>query len=326
MSNRYSLAWLALAMSVIWPHVAAASEAVARDVVVYGGTPGGVMAAIAAGEGASVALLEQTRHVGGMSTSGLNRDEGEHMHREETFGGLCDQFIKTASSESGFRHSGRGAYVWQSNIAERVMLRMLEDAKVEIRYEQRIDSVARDGNRIKSLTVVGGQPYRGKIFIDATYEGDLLAKAGVSFVTGRESRDEFDEPLAGVIYPDKPVEVSAYDEEGKLLFGVMPGAPPQAGSASEHPTPYNIRLNLTAREENRVPITKPDNFDPRQHELLARCIEAGLIKGLGQIFGFYGMPGGKVECNNRQFSIVSMSIPGTNALVRSNVRATRSDP
>ena len=91
----------------------------------------------------------------------------------------------------------------------------------------------------------------------------------------------------------------------------MPGKPPVAGSASEVPICYNVRLNLTTDEANRVPIEKPSSYDPMQHELLARALEAGLLKNLTSIIGIYPMgESSKRELNNRQFSIVSMSIPG----------------
>lgn len=279
------------------------------DVIVYGATPGGITAAIAAQrEGASVILLEPTRHVGGMATSGLNRDEAEHMARDETFGGLADAFFTTAALRSGQRPKA-WAKVWQSRFAEQVFLEMLEEAGVTVHYEQAVDTVKKDGPTIVSLTTTDAHVFAGRVFIDASYEGDLLARAEVSYVTGRESRDAFDESRAGVVYPDEAIDVSPVDDDG-LLFGVMHGAPPKPGSASDHLTPYNIRLNLTMRDDNRVEITEPEHYDPAQHELLARCIEVGQFKSVGQILGRYGMPGGKVEGNNRQFSIVSISIPG----------------
>lgn len=280
------------------------------DVVVYGGTPGGITAAIAASrEGQSVILLEPTQHVGGMSTSGLNRDEAEHMVRDATFGGLADRFFTAAALRSGANPRAK-AKVWHSRVAEQVFIEMLEQAGVVVHYEQAVDSVDKRGTTITSLTTTDASVYAGRVFIDASYEGDLLARAGVSYATGRESKAAYDESLAGAVYPDKPIAVSPVNAGGQLLFGVMPGPPPEPGSASAHPTPYNIRLNLTMREDNFVEITRPDNYDASQHELLARCIEAGLFTSVGQILGRYGMPGGKVECNNRQFSIVSMSIPG----------------
>lgn len=280
------------------------------DVIVYGATPGGITAAIAARrEGASVILLEPTRHVGGMSTSGLNRDEAEHMSRDETFGGLANVFFDEAAKRSG-ANLRRKPRVWQSHVAEQVFEQMLEEAGVDVHFDQSVESVVKRAAAITRLTTSRGKVYAGGVFIDASYEGDLLARAGVRYVTGRESRDAFDESLAGIVYTDDPIGVSPLDRDGELLFGVMPGDPPAAGSASAHPTPYNIRLNLTTHKENFVPIRKPKRYDASQYELLARCIEKGLFETVGKIIGRYGMPGGKVECNNRQVSIVSMSIPG----------------
>ena len=286
-------------------------DEVHADVCVYGGTPGGITAAIsAAREGASVVLLEQTRHVGGLTTSGLNRDECNHLDRQ-TLGGLCEHFLEEAVKRSNGRWTEGNSRTWQSGIAERVFLEMLEEAGVEVRYEQLLDQVKKDGARITELQVRGGEIYRAKVFIDATYEGDLMAKAGVSYSVGRESADHYGESIAGVRYLDDKVAISPFDDEGNLLFGVMPGEPPAAGSASEVPICYNVRLNITTDESNRVPIEKPSSYDPMQHELLARAIEAGLLKNLTSIIGIYSMgESSKRELNNRQFSIVSMSIPG----------------
>ena len=286
-------------------------ETAYADIVVYGGTPAGITAAIsAAREGASVVLLEQTRHVGGLTTSGLNRDECNHLDRQ-TLGGLCEQFLEEAVKRSNGRWTEGGARTWQSGVAERLFLEMLEKADVQVRYEQLLDTVEKDGARITELRVQGGESYRAKVFIDATYEGDLMAKAGVSYSIGRESAKQFGESIAGVRYLDDKVAISPFDDEGNLLFGVMPGKPPVAGSASKVPICYNVRLNLTTNEANKVPIEKPTNYDPIQHELLARALEADLLKDLKSIIGLYQMgESSKRELNNRQFSIVSMSIPG----------------
>ncbi|MDP7135513.1 MAG: FAD-dependent oxidoreductase, partial [Planctomycetota bacterium] len=233
----------------------------------------------AAREGASVVLLEQTRHVGGLTTSGLNRDECNHLDRQ-TLGGLCEQFLEEAVKRSKGRWTEGNSRTWQSGIAERVFLEMLKKAGVEVRYEQLLDQVGKDGARITELRVQGGEIYRAKVFIDATYEGDLMAKAGVSYSVGRESAEQYGESIAGVRYLDDKVAISPFDDEGNLLFGVMPGKPPVAGSASKVPICYNVRLNLTTDEANRVPIEKPSSYDPMQHELLARALEAGLLKDL----------------------------------------------
>jgi hypothetical protein len=282
------------------------------DVVVYGGTPGGIMASIAAAkEGASVVLLEQTKHIGGLSTSGLNRDEGSHMERS-TLGGLCDKFTSEAARRSGTKVDvGNRPRIWHSHIAEQVFLDMLEENRVPVIYEQLIEDVNKESTIIKQLHVRGGKSYRAKVFIDATYEGDLMAKAGVSYFIGREARDTYNESKGGVRYMDEKVMVSPYDDNGNLLPMVMHGKMPEEFSASPNPICYNVRLNLTSDMENMVPINKPDNYDPMQHELLARCIQAGYVNDIKQIIGLYDIPNSlKRECNNRQFSYVSMSIPG----------------
>lgn len=285
------------------------------DVVVYGGTPGGITSAISASrEGLSVVLLEQTRHVGGMSTSGLNRDELEHMDRR-TMGGLSERFLNEAARLSrvppkpeGFVITG--PRVWQSHIAEKVFLEMLAKANVPVRYGQLLEGVAKENGWLTALKVRGGTSYQGKVFIDATYEGDLMASAGVSYALGREARDTYGESLGGVRYLDPPVKASPYGEDGKLLPGIMPGAPPVEFSASPHPMGYNIRLNLSTDPGNSVPIEKPEGYDPAPYELLARSLATGTLQRVGQVIALYGMPGGKKECNNGQFSIISLNMPG----------------
>ena len=158
------------------------------DVIVYGGTPGGITAAIsAAREGSSVILLEQTKHVGGLSTSGLNRDEGNHM-LQSTFGGLSEVFIKEAATRSGTTPANR-ARTWQSNKAEEVFVDMLREAKVTVKYEQLLNDVHKDGSKIISISMQNGANYHAQVFIDATYEGDLMAKSGVSYTVGFEARE-----------------------------------------------------------------------------------------------------------------------------------------
>ncbi|MBT8045390.1 MAG: FAD-dependent oxidoreductase [Verrucomicrobiae bacterium] len=285
------------------------------DVIVYGGTPGGITSAIsAAREGLSVVLLEQTKHVGGLSTSGLNRDEAEHMDTR-TFGGLSEQFLLAAHLRTRgwtqLKHPNkRHPRTWHSHVAEKVFVEMLEQTNVPVRYGQLLERVTKKDGMIKELTVRGGTTYRAKVFIDSTYEGDLMAAAGVSSAVGREARDTYNESLGGVRYLDKPIKVSPYDENGKLLPGIMEGPPPKEFSASPHPICYNIRLNLTTDPNNLVEIGKPDNYDPKQYELLVRSLESGKLKTVGNVLALYGLPGGKRECNNKQDAIVSLSMPG----------------
>ena len=286
------------------------SNAKNYDVVVYGGTPGGIASAIsAAREGASVILLEQTNHVGGLSTSGLNRDEANHMIRW-TLGGISERFTREAASRSGTDPNTERARIWVSRIAEELFLEMLQEQNIPIVYGQLIESVEMDGARITALNVRGGNRYLGKVFIDATYEGDLMAASGVSYTVGRESRDTYNESMAGVRYMDEKIKVSPYDEHGNLLPGIMPGKPPEEFSASPVPLCYNVRLNLSLDPANQVPIAKPEIYDPRQYELLVGSIQSGEINSIKQILALYPMPDNKRECNNKQYSIVSLSMPG----------------
>ena len=280
------------------------------DVVVYGGTPGGIASAVsAAREGVSVILLEQTNHVGGLSTSGLNRDEGEHMVRW-TLGGFSERFTREAAMRSGTDPNVQGARKWISRIAEELFLEMLKEQKIPIAYEQLIEGVERDGPKIKVLNTRGGNSYQAKVFIDATYEGDLMAAAGVSYTVGRESRDTYNESMAGVRYMDEKIKVSPYDANGKLLPGIMPGRPPEEFSASPVPLCYNVRLNLSLDPANQVPIKKPERYDARQYELLVGSFQSGEVIDIKQILALYPLPDDKRECNNRQYSIVSLSMPG----------------
>ena len=309
------LARVATIVAVVFWSMTGMAKTVEYDVVVYGGTPGGITAAIAvAREGGSVILLEQTRHVGGLNTSGLNRDEGEHMDRR-TLNGLYEMFSREAARRSGARVNPKGPRMWHSHIAEDVFLEMIEQAGVKVRYEQLIENVKKDKTNITELRGRGGSVYRAKVFIDATYEGDLMAAAGVSYTVGREGRDEYNESLAGVRYMDKKIKSSPYDDNGNLLPGIIPGKPPAEFTASPIPICYNIRLNLSTDPKNQVPIEKPQEYNPWQYELLARSFESGKLKGARlkgakQILGLYVLPGRKRECNNRQYSVISMSIPG----------------
>lgn len=161
------------------------------DIVDYGGTPGGVVAAVAAAcSGAqSVLLIEQTRHVGGLSTSGINTAELEHMLRW-TFGGISLEFYERMGKKYGLNEP---VFYFEPHIAEAVFNEMLAEARVQTRFQLRVDKVAKQGAHIQSLTLSDGSTVSGRMFIDASYEGDLMARAGVSYTWGRESKAEFNE-------------------------------------------------------------------------------------------------------------------------------------
>ena len=181
------------------------------DVLVYGGTPGGIAAAIAAARsGVSVVLIEPTRHVGGLSTSGINTAESEHMLKW-TIGGLALEFYERLGRHYG---TGKPEYYFESSVAEKVYDDMLREARVAVRFGTSVAGVEKDGPRIRSITLIDGSVLSAKVFVDASYEGDLMARAGVSHTWGREGRNEFGEEAAGIRFDRTPRRAATVDEAG----------------------------------------------------------------------------------------------------------------
>src|SRR4051812_42518025 len=193
------------------------SQPASYDVVVYSGVPCGIAASIsAARNGASVLLIEPTRHVGGLSTSGINTAESEHMLRW-TIGGLALEFYERLG-----RHYGTGGpeYYFESSVAEEVYDAMLREARVAVRFGASVAGVEKDGPRIRRITLADGSAVSAKVFVDASYEGDLMARAGVSHTWGREGREEFGEEAAGIRFDRTPRRAATVDEAGALLPGI----------------------------------------------------------------------------------------------------------
>ncbi len=237
------------------------------DVVVYGATPGGVIAAIQARRmGKSAVLLEFGRHVGGMTASGLSKtDGGKHA------GGISREFYKVVGDRD-----------FPPAAAEAQFLKMLKADGVELFTEHRLKSVAKSGNRITEIAVENGNRFRGRIFIDATYEGDLLAEAGVSYTVGREANSKYGETINGVTagsnahnfrFPIDPYRTPA-DPASGLLKTVSATGPGKLGDGDRHVQAYNFRMYLS-KAPNRIPFPKPANYDPDRYALLARYIAAG---------------------------------------------------
>lgn len=266
------------------------------DVVIYGGTAGGIISAVAAAqEGASVVVIEPTRHIGGMVTGGLGWTD---IGIQQSIGGMSRDFYrriyahyerpeawKFESREEFLRrvprmvdHADRVWWAVEPSVASQVLRQLVADAKVTVLTGQPLKAVRKSGSHIEALTTVGGEAYRGRVFIDATYEGDLLAMAGVPFRVGRESRAEFGEELAGVV-PESwstrkqwDVDIRPYGPDGKLLFGVQETLRGEDGSGDTKVQAYNYRICLTDAPSNRLPIGRPANYDVSRYELLALYI------------------------------------------------------
>lgn len=310
MSCRSPLVVLAALLSFAFP-VAAAKD---YDLVVYGGTPGGIATAVsAAREGATVLLLETTRHLGGMTTGGLSHtDVGP---KPAILGGFALEFYTRADAKysAGTRNKSEFWY-HEPHVAEQVFTEMLREAGVDVVFSPRIKSVDKSGARLNALTTTDGKFYRARLFADATYEGDLLARAGVSYVVGRESSATYGESLAGFRpaplrprSPDymtkagsaythgTPLKISAY-QDGRLLPGINT-AWPALGSGDTRSQSYNFRVIVTTNPANRVPFPRPASYDPRRYEILARIVDAYPGIRFEKLVYLGPLPHGKFDAN-----------------------------
>lgn len=288
--------------------LSAADIAQSYDVVVYSGVPCGFAAAIAAArEGATVLLIEPTKHVGGLSTSGINTAESEHMLKW-TIGGLALEFYERLGKHYG---THKAEYYFESSVAEKVMLEMLAEAKVPILYGQRVEKVDKRGTQIRSITLRNGRQVAAKVFIDASYEGDLMARAGVKYAIGRESKAEFGEEAAGIRFDKTVRKAATVDEKGKLLPGISAWAKDlKEGEAHRAPMNYNFRLCFAKDPKLQVPIPAPKHYDRKRYRLLENWLKEKTAKKeavkLTDLLDFYARRNGKFEVNNKQAAVISI--------------------
>lgn len=301
----YPLIWLLTLFSV--PIMAQKKY----SVVVYGGTPGGIMAAVAASrQGVSVVLIEQTKHVGGLNTSGIGTAETEHMI-EETISGLPLEFYIQLGKSYGLN---KPAYYFESHVAEQVFNQLLSDANVPVIFEAFVKKVDKVNGVIKAIDLMNGQTIHGDVFVDATYEGDLMARAGVSYTYGRESSAQYNESLAGIRLLDKPIDVSPYDDNNNLLPGFVEVSTLKNGEANKRVINYNFRLTLSTLD-SKTPFPSPEKYDPNRFLLLKRLLTNRPQTKLGDIIDLYtwNYPEGKFEANNKQNALISLGLFGGNA-------------
>ena len=284
---------LMLLAALLWfaPAQAQAAEPSSHDLVVYGGTPSGIMAAIAAvREGGSAIVIEPSKHIGGMMSGGLSRTD---YSGAEIIGGLAREFFTRADAVYKNPEKTKGPAFWNSepHVAERTFHEMLGDAGVNVVIGQPLREIRCEGGRVVSITTKDGTSYAGKMFVDATYEGDLMAKAGVKYFVGREGRDDYGESLAGFL-PAKlrprtveymatpktayshgtPCELPARDPSGKLYWGVTDKPWPAPGTGDKLVQSYNFRVIATRTKNNQVPFPKPKNYYPERYELLLQMV------------------------------------------------------
>ena len=278
------------------------------DVVVYGGTASGVVAAVAASrEGASVVLVEPGRHLGGMVSGGLgatdfgNRGAIGGISRE-FFRRVLDHYVKAYGLASPQVKDCSDGFKYEPKVAEGVFRAMIAEARVEVAYDSSLAKVVRRGSRVAWIETIRGDTFDGSIFVDASYEGDLMAGAGVKSAIGREGRDQYGESIAGVQARSPAhqwtLSVPALDGARRLLPTVQAGDPGPAGSGDCKTQAYNYRLCMTDVPANRAPFPKPKGYDPARYELLARYLALKPDLKVGQLMHPSRMPNGKTDTNN----------------------------
>lgn len=311
------------------------SDGTDADILVYGATSGGITAAIqAARMGKKVLLVEPTQHIGGTTTGGLVwTDYGE----EGVVGGLAGEFYERVTehyrSPSAWKvddparerlMSGKYVKSFEPRVADSIFHKMMDEAGIEVITGERLrlDSggVTMENGIIKRVTFESGKSVSARVFIDTSYEGDLMALAGVSYHVGRESRDTYNESAAGVLGEDtilgksleefrkfkgifQPkryfsrvdvyipnadkmpiVKVDPFDSKGNLLYGIQDVPLEKEGTGDAKVQAYNVRVVLTTDTTNFIPFTRPDDYDSTKYELLARYIAAHKLDNIRQIF------------------------------------------
>ncbi|ODQ56395.1 putative secreted protein [Saitoella complicata NRRL Y-17804] len=281
------------------------------EVVIYGGTSSGVIAAVEVARtgGKSVILIEPHSHLGGMTASGLGWvDTGN----SSTIGGIALEFFTRVGKAYGKKGP---QYAIEPHVASSVFHDMITEVKnVATLYNNKLTSVSRKPGKITSVKLENGQIIYGDIFIDASYEGDLMAMANVTYVVGRESKSEFNESTAGATEPQsigQGIIVDPWKIEGDPSSGVLPNVhnntAPVPGTGDQKIMSYNYRLCVTENPKNRINLTQPAGYDPEQFEWLGRYTKALLANGSQVDTNTYlklsGLPNGKYDLNNQgQFS------------------------
>ena len=291
------------------------------DVVVYGGTASGVAAAVqAARMGKSVVVIEPSNHVGGLTSGGLGYTDSGN---KAVVGGIAREFYQRVKRHyddpkawvhqkpeqyANYRPKDDAMWTFEPKVAEQILRAMLAEHKVPVVLGERLDrgkSVKLDGKRIASIATESGKVFGGKMFIDATYEGDLMAAAGVAYTVGREPNAKYGETLNGVarklnLHNHRfTVKVDPYvkpgDPKSGLLFGIDPTPLPPDGEGDERLQAFCFRICMSNVPANRVPFPKPADYDEAKYELLFRNFEAGDLR-----FPMKPdmMPNGKTDTNN----------------------------
>lgn len=326
------------------------SQTRSYDIVIYGGTSAGIAAAIQSSRmGKSVVLIEPSNHLGGLTTGGLGATD---IGNKQAIGGISREFYQNIkkhydnpenwllqtreeyfADKSGRPQEGEDAmWTFEPSAAKKVYQEMLEKEDIDLIMDQRLDrskGVESENNRIKRIAMENGEMFEGKIFMDATYEGDLLAAAGVTYTIGREDNRAYGETLNGVqankynltldgrlsrnaLHHNFIDKVDPYVVKGDPTSGLLPfiieGGPGVDGTADKGIQAYCFRMTLTDHPDNRIPFQQPEGYNELEYELLFRNYEAA--QGPLEEMYYYGdplvpwintpMPNRKTDTNNQK--------------------------
>jgi len=298
------------------------------DVIIYGGTSAAVTTAVQVVRmGKSVIVVSPDMHLGGLSAGGLGfTDTGN----KEVIGGISREFYHRVyqhyqtdeawkwQQQSEYGNKGQGTpaidgenrtmWIFEPHVAEQVFDDFMEENKIKLLRDEWLDrsgGIEMDKKTIKSLTTLSGKVFKGKIFVDATYEGDLMALANIDFHVGREANSVYGEEWngiqVGVLHHGHHfiTDIDPYVIPGDPSSGVLPKIstenPGQKGDADHKVQAYCFRMCLSNHPENRIPFPKPDNYDPHDYELLARIFESGWREVFNK---FDPIPNRKTDTNN----------------------------
>jgi len=297
-----------LLISLFFILVTTAQNRLKYDVCVYGGTSAGVIATYASAKmGKTVILIEPGRHLGGLTSGGLGYTD---IGNKYAITGLALDFYRRMG-----KHYGKfEQWIFEPHVAEEIFNDYIKSAKIDVLYQYRIAKAEKTNGFIKEITLENSsssispnKTIEASMFIDCSYEGDLMARAGVSYIVGRESNNSYNETYNGVQlmeghqFPDgvDPYKIPG-DATSGLLWGISNEKLESPGSGDKKVQAYNYRICLTDDPKNMSSIVRPENYDSTRYELLLRLFKAQPEKRtLNDYFIFSKMPGHKTDINNR---------------------------